>query len=219
MNTTFRLLNSFVLGILLVLGLSACDKINQYLPKSAASSPDVVTTKSPEQALEAVQKAFADGQFQQALTEAQAFVDKNTPLQAQFAFEAAKSSAKLGNAQEALRYLEQTIKPMGLETTQLMFEPAFESLQSNPAFLTLITQQGAQSNEQSNSSSGSNAGAGSQNQTTVTTTTTTVTTTQSSNKAVASQPAAQQKKPKKPDVFISKDGSEVKAGDVHIKLP
>lgn len=222
MNTFLRVLTSLFTSFVFLIGLTACDQIKEFLPKNAASEAVTINAKTPEQALQSVQAAFAAGQFKESLTEAKTYVDVSGPLQAKFAYEAAKSSAKTGNEEDALRFLEQAIAPLGLETTQLMFEPAFESLQQNPAFLALITQQGGQNNPKVNSGlddkeTDPSAEKNSQSKTT-TTTTTTVTTTTSSN-TTASQAAAPKKKANNSDVHISKSGNEVRAGDVHIKLP
>lgn len=224
MNTFFRNISSLLTSLLFIFGLAGCDQIKGFLPKNAASDAVMVNAKSPEQALQSVQAAFAAGQFKESLSESKTYVDVSGPLQAKFAYEAAKSSAKIGNTEDALRFLEQAITPLGLETTQLMFEPAFESLQQNPAFLVLITKQGGQNNSEVNSGlddkeTDPSAEKNSQNKTTTTSTTTITTTTTTNSNATASQATAPKKKTNNSDVHISKGGNEVRAGDVHIKLP
>ncbi len=213
MKIFLRIFTLFFASLFFTFGLVACDQIKAFLPKKNGSEEFSATSKSPEQALESVKAAVAAGQFEKSLSEAKTYAELNGPLQADFAYEAAKSSAKIGNTEDALRFLEQAIEPLGLETTQLMFEPAFETLQQNPAFLILITKQGNKTASENNSVSDQ----GQKNSHSKTVVTTTTITTTSTN-AVASQ-AKPQRKSNNGDVSISKDVNEVRAGDVHIKLP
>lgn len=163
-----------------------------------------LTGKKPEDVLQAVNQKITAGQFKEALQDAERHAAKDGPLRPQFALAAARASAQLGDVDAALASLTVAIRGMGLSAVDLMSDPAFRSLQTNVRFLALITDTASAPTE---------------------TQTVTVTTGSMAQPVPAPVP---QPKPRTgvvvdsgggASIQINRQGTEVRAGDITIKLP
>lgn len=185
--------------IVLTTFLWGCDQINERLT--------VLTGKKPEDALSIVTQKVSMGQFTEALQEAERYLNQEGPLQPKFAFAAAKAYAQLGNVDAALANLTIAIRGLGLSTDDVMFDPAFRSLQTNVRFLALLTDTTNASTEIHSITVRTDSGMA----------------TQSSKPTAAPQP-----KPERgivvdsgagTSIQMNRHGTEVRAGDITIKLP
>ena len=183
-------------GLVLVLALAGCD---QWA---------ALTEKKPQDVLQAVSQKMSAGQFKEARQEAEPYAAKEGSLRPEFALAVARAAARTGDVDAALAHLTVAIRGLGLSAADLMADPAFSALQSNVRFLALITDTAATTGVQT------------------VTTQTTVTTQQTLGTASAPQP-----RPKKvpegvvvdsgggASVKMNRQGTEVRAGDITIRLP
>lgn len=104
---------------------------------------DLIAPQSPEDTLKSVDTLMIAGQLQEARAKAEEFVDKPGPLQAQFAFAASRIYGLSGDTDAALRYLGLAMGPLGLTADALLIEASFESMRTDVRFLQLITRQSA----------------------------------------------------------------------------
>ena len=101
---------------------------------------------SPEQPMEILKSArllFDAGKFKEVKVIAAANLEKkNGELPGEFALLAARAAAMSSDVEDSLRYLKLADEYLDLDTDELMNDPAFESLLTNIRFLQIVVGQG-----------------------------------------------------------------------------
>ncbi len=180
-----NLASTLLCVVLASLSLTACDQLRDKLAS-------VIGSKSPEETLVSVRGKIENGQYKEAKAEAEPYVNKPGPRQAEFALAAAQACGNLGEISLVVDYLAIALKAGAVNSDALMVDRNFESIRTDIRFVSLLT-------GQSSTTSAGNA-------------------TATATQAAPSAPAA---KTAEPATAIRMDSQaiEVKAGSISIKLP
>ena len=102
---------------------------------------NLIAPQSPQDALKSANDLMDAGQYAQARDKAVTLAEKqDAPLRGEFAWVAARACAYLGDADGAIRYLRIAVSSLDLSPDEPMSEPAFQDLRTNVRFLQAITE-------------------------------------------------------------------------------
>lgn len=102
---------------------------------------NLIAPKSPKDALKSANDLMDAGQYAQARDEAVVLAEKqDAPLRGEFAWVAARACAYLGDTDGAIRYLRIAVSSLDLSPEEPMSDPAFQDLRTNVRFLQAITE-------------------------------------------------------------------------------